>query len=229
MRDVVSADQFSVVAALGHDELPEDLAAYAKKTAQRKVGRLLDRGFYAAFAAACELHKLKGTEDLDRVALYTVSGWDPSIPVPDFAYEDAPDVVARLSHFYTHPANPSDWLRRMPNNPICNIAITTGFRGPCLHYIGDADALSMITTVAVSSLADGSADSALVVAFDMPDGQNSLLAHEGDARAAGVLLAAGDGTPAGQLAKVAGAASGRPAFDVLQEFVESIRPGVSRG
>jgi hypothetical protein len=228
MREIAPFDEFSVVASLGSDELPDDLRDYAKKASKRKVSRLLDRVFYAPYVAAVELHERHGFGELDRVALYTVSGWDPSIPVPDYAGEDTPDRVRKLSHFYTHPANPTDWLRRMPNNPICNIAITTEFRGPCLHYIGDAEALSLLTSIAISSIADGSADAALVVAFDLPDGERHLLAHEGDSGAAAVLIGPGRGArPAGGLVESAAKAGpGTSALAAMQQFVVSSREPV---
>ncbi|SDZ00030.1 hypothetical protein SAMN05421504_108198 [Amycolatopsis xylanica] len=224
MREIGSFDQFSVIASLGSDELPEDLREYSKKASQRKVSRLLDRVFYAPYVAAVELHKQHGFGELDRIALYTVSGWDPSIPVPDYAFEDAPDRVEKLSHFYTHPANPTDWLRRMPNNPICNIAITTLFRGPCMHYIGDAESLSMLTSIAISTVADGSADAAIVVAFDLPEGEQHLLAHEGDSSAAAVLIGpGGQGPSAGGL--VEAGKPGTSALAAMQEFIVGTRAG----
>ncbi|MFS8099443.1 hypothetical protein LFM09_20165 [Lentzea alba] len=225
MREIATADEFSVVAALGSDELPEDLVDYSKKASQRAVRRLLDRTFYAPYVAAVELHKQYGQGDLEKFALFTVSSWDPSVPVPDYAEVEAEDRIERLSHFYTHPANPTDWLRRMPNNPICNIAITTGFRGPCMHYIGGADALSMITTVALSTIADGTADVAMVVAYDMPDGEHHLLAHEGDSSAAAVVLAKGAGDrPASRLVRsAADQPAGTTALVAMQSYIESTR------
>lgn len=218
-------DEFSVIATLNSNELPEDLGGYCKAASQRKVTRLLERAFYAPYAAALELHARHGFGELDRVALFTVSAWDPSIPVPEYAFGADADRVERLSHFYTHPANPTDWLRRMPNNPLCNIAITTMFRGPCLHYIGGADALSMLTVIALSTLADGSADSALVVAFDLPAGAEHALAHESDSSAAAVLLGRGPGTvPVSWLVDAAAAAGpGTGALTAMQDFAASAR------
>lgn len=231
VREIANADDFSVVAALGADELPEDLVEYSKKASQRSVRRLLDRTFYAPYVAAVELNRRYGQGDLERFALFTVSSWDPSVPVPDYAEVESEDRIERLSHFYTHPANPTDWLRRMPNNPICNIAITTGFRGPCMHYIGGADSLSMITSVAISTIADGTADVAMVVAYDMPDGEHHLLAHEGDSSAAAVVLAKGDGTrKAGQLVRsAANHPAGTTALDAMQDYIASTRTALVGG
>lgn len=225
MHGTAASDEFSVLAALSSDDVSGDLVQYCKKASQRKVTRLLERAFYAPYATAVELHAQHGSGDLDRVALFTVSAWDPGIPVPDDAFGDDPDRVERLSHFYTHPANPTDWLRRMPNNPLCNIAITTMFRGPCLHYIGGADALSMLTVIALSTLADGSADSALVVAFDLPAGAEHALAHESDSSAAAVILGpSGGAVPAGRLVDAAAAAApGTSALTAMQDFLTSSR------
>ena len=225
MREIPAFDQFSVIASVGSDELPDDLAGYSKRASQRKVTRLLERAFYAPYVAALELNDRYGSGDPDRVALFTVSAWDPTIPVPDYAEQETPDRIEQLSRYYTHPANPTDWLRRMPNNPLCNIAITTTFRGPCIHYIGAADALSMLTSVALSTLADGSADSAVVVAFDLPAGQEHLLAHEGDSAAAAVLLKPGPGLLAASrlVDSASAAAPGTSALTAMQDFIVSSR------
>lgn len=217
---------FPVLSSISSAELPAELAKAAKTGVPRKVARLLEQAFYAPFVAALELARTAPESlDLERFALFTVSNWDPSIPVPDFAGEDTPDLVERLSHFYTHPANPTDWLRRMPNNPLCNIAITTGFRGPTMHYTGGADALAMLTTVAASTLANGSASAAIVLAFDLPPGNEHLLAEESDSHAAAVLLGTGTGGDgAGDLVRFAEfAAPGATAVDTMDGFVAHAR------
>lgn len=224
---MVSETRYGVTGFLSAGDLPEDLEGQAKKGVPRKVSRLLERAFYAPFVAAVELHRRSEQEevDLERFALFSVSNWDPSIPVPDYALQDTPDRVERLSHFYTHPANPTDWLRRMPNNPLCNISITTGFRGPTMHYTGGADSLAMLTTVALSTLANGSSSAAIVVAFDLPDGDEHLLAEESDSVAAAVLLSASDSGPAAEeLARSAAAAPpGTTAVAALESFIRELR------
>ncbi|HEV3362082.1 MAG TPA: hypothetical protein VG247_35165 [Pseudonocardiaceae bacterium] len=227
-------NEFAVRSAISSTELPEDLAAHAKAGVPRKVSRLLERAFYAPFVAATELAKRvtdgPDAPDLERFALFSVSNWDPSIPIPDYAGQDAPDLVERLSHFYTHPANPTDWLRRMPNNPLCNVCITTGFRGPTMHYTGGADALAMMATVAISTLANETASAAILVAFDLPDGDESLLAEQSDSTAAAVLLLPEEGPV---LARELGAFAvatppGTTAVRALDGFIEHSRAGVSR-
>lgn len=217
----------ATVGAVAAADLPADLAVAAKSASQRKVMRLLDRTFYAPYLAAVELSQRHDTGDPERAALFTVSAWDPSIPIPDYAGQDGPDLRERLSTFYTQPANPTDWLRRMPNNPLCNIAITTGFRGPTIHYQGKAYALSLLATVAAGMLESGAAVTATIVAFDVPAGQEHALPNQADAAAAGVLLARGGAGPtAGQLAdSAAAAAPGTSALAALEAFVATVGTG----
>jgi len=227
-----SHNDFFVISSISSTELPDDpatLAEQAKAGAPRKVIRLLERAFNAPFVAATELVSRyttaaghTDTVDLERFALFTVSNWDPAIPIPDYASEDQPDLIERLSHYYTHPANPTDWLRRMPNNPLCNVAISTGLRGPTMHFTGRADSLSLLTTVAIANLANGCASAAIVLAFDLPDGAENLLAEQSDSRAAGVLLGSGNGDIAAEeLADfAAGVTRGVPAVAAMDMFIE---------
>jgi len=227
------SNEFVLLGAVSSAELPDNLAERAKAGVPRKVSRLLERAFYAPFVAAMDLadQVKEGADDPDveRFALFTVSNWDPSIPIPDYAAEDSPDLVERLSRFYTNPANPTDWLRRMPNNPLCNICITTGFRGPTMHYTGGADSLSLLATVALSTLANESASAAMLVAFDLPDGNESLLAEQSDSTAAAVLLGRGDGMvdAAGLAAFAAATAPGTTAVRALDGFIAHSRVGVT--
>lgn len=226
-------NEFALLGAVSSAELPDNLTERAKAGVPRKVSRLLERAFYAPFVAAMELagqvNHDTNPPDIERFALFTVSNWDPSIPIPDYAGEDSPDSVERLSHFYTHPANPTDWLRRMPNNPLCNICITTGFRGPTMHYTGGADSLSLLATVALSTLANGSASVVTLVAFDVPDGDESLLAEQSSSAAAAVLLGRGEGPATG--AELAGFAAATPpgttAVRALDGFIAHCRAGAA--
>ncbi|NKY97189.1 hypothetical protein [Nocardiopsis alborubida] len=217
-----SPDRFGVVDTFSSQELPEDLRSHAKSGVPRKVGRLLERAFYAPFIAARRLHERLGEgTDLERFALFTVSNWDPSIPVPDYATEEAPDRVERLSRFYMHPANPTDWLRRMPNNPLCNICITTGYRGATMHYTGGAESLSLLTTVAMSTLANGTSSGAMIIAFDLPSGNEHVLAEESSSLASAVVLMPSAGAPeAGALARSAAELPGATAVTAMERFIE---------
>ncbi len=216
-----------VTAVVDDASLPPvaERAAAVKRAARRPVSKLLDRAFYGVYLAGLQLHaQLPAGASAEETAVYTVGNWDPSVPIPDFADEPAEDLVERLSHFYTHPANPTDWLRRMPNNPICNIAITTGYQGPCLHYTGTATSLALMVPVAVAAIADGQAENALLLAFDTPREERHALAHESDAMAVGVLMGRGAGTPAHHLVETALAApADARCVDVLGDFVRSWR------
>lgn len=217
--------RFGVVDTFSSTELPEDLRKHAKAGVPRKVARLLERAFYAPFIAAMRLHERLGEDtDLERFALFTVSNWDPSIPVPDYATEQSPDRVRRLSQFYMHPANPTDWLRRMPNNPLCNISITTGYRGATMHYTGGAESLSLLTTVAESTLANGTASGAMILAFDLPGGSEHLLAEDSGSLAAAVVIAPSESGPEiGELARSAAERPGDTAVEAMERFTRRHR------
>jgi hypothetical protein len=226
------ADDFRVSDWFSARDLPEDQKQHAKADLPRKVGRLLERAFYAPFIAATGLsRRFQGDADPERFAVFTVSNWDPSIPIPDYAELDTPDRVERLSHFYTHPANPTDWLRRMPNNPLCNICITTGFRGPTMHYTGGSDSLAMLTTVAIATLSNGSASAAIVVAFDLPPGDEHMLAEERDSTASAVLLTGSGGGPAAEdlVASAMAAPPGTTAVAAMERFITAAEVGSVAG
>lgn len=220
---MTSLTDLVVLATVTDSELPAVDARRdaAKAMARRPVSKLLDRAFYGVFLAALQLHeKLPEGTDLSKVGLYTVGNWDPSVPIPDFASEPAPDLVEKLSHFYTHPMNPTDWLRRMPNNPICNIAITTGYMGPCLHFTGDATSLSMLATVAAASVADGQSETAMLLAFDMVAGEEHALANEGDGTGAGLLIGRGVGRPLAEFFDIIDdLPAGTAAVDAMESFM----------
>lgn len=220
---------FPVLSSISSAEIPEDLKKSAKASVSRKVNRLLERALYPPVIAAVELRRRAGESvDDDRFAAFTVSNWDPAIPIPDYAHSDDPGLIERLSHFYMHPADPLDWLRRFCNNPVCNIGITTGTRGPAMHYVGGADSLAMLTTVAISALANDSASMAVITAFDLPAGAESMLASQSDSRAAAVLVGpgTGDAPSAYELVGFAEAAApGTTAVEALDGFIARTRPG----
>ena len=185
MPQQAGPDRAQVVAAIRPEELPADLAGYAKKNAHRKVNRLLERVSVAPFAAGLSLYRSHPVGDPDRVALLTVSGWDPDTPV---AAGDELTEQQRGEH-YLRPTGVGGYLQRMPNNAICQLSIAGGFRGPNVHYTGGVDSLALLVTVALGHLADGSSDCALVVAYDVPEEQRHALPDTADANAAAVLLA----------------------------------------
>jgi len=218
-------DGVHVVAAAHSADVAGSLAEYAQRAAPRAVRRLLGGASLAAFAVAVQLSKSQQPAlSPDRTGLFTISAWDPSIPYPAFALDESPDLTERLSHFYLNPQNPSDWLRRMPNNPICQVAIATGLRGPNMHYIGTAEALHLIVAVAGQALCDGQADGALVVGYDQPDHRHDVLPDVADCAAAAVLLARRPGlAPVAALLAAAGSAAPETtALEVLTAFVAEL-------
>ncbi|MGH3548696.1 MAG: hypothetical protein ACRDQU_11425 [Pseudonocardiaceae bacterium] len=193
MTKPAANDEIRVVGALGAGELPDDLRRYARENAHRKVNRLLERVSLAPFAAGLSLYRHQPIGELDRVALLTVSSWDPDTPEPEPVA--AQPSEAELSSFYLHPKGVGDYLQRMPNNPICQLSIAGGFRGPNVHYTGEVDSLALMTVVAASHLVDGNADCALLVAFDVADEHRHLLPDTVDSTAAAVLLAPAGASP----------------------------------
>ncbi|WP_020667191.1 hypothetical protein [Amycolatopsis nigrescens] len=191
-------DQIRVAGAFRPGELPDDLRRYAKENAHRKINRLLERVSLAPFVAGLSLYRREPVGEPDRVALLTVSGWDPDTPEPA---EPAESSEAALSDFYLHPKGVGDYLQRMPNNPICQLSIAGGFRGPNVHYTGGVDSLALMTTVAASHITDGSSDCALLVAFDVAEQDVHALPDTVDSTAAAVLLAPA-GAGAGDLGSV---------------------------
>ena len=187
MTQTAANDEIRVVGAFGADELPDDLRRYARENAHRKINRLLERVSLAPFAAGLSLYRRQPIGEPDRVALLTVSGWDPDTPEPEPVATQPSE--AELSGFYLHPKGVGDYLQRMPNNPICQLSIAGGFRGPNVHYTGEVDSLALMTAVAASHLVDGNADCALLVAFDVADEHRHLLPDTVDSAAAAVLLA----------------------------------------
>jgi hypothetical protein len=186
-------DEVQVIGVFAPDELPDDLYRYAKENAHRKVNRLLERISLAPFAAGLSLYRRLPIGDPDRVALMTVSGWDPGTHQPEPAGGQLSE--AELSNFYLHPKGIGDYLQRMPNNPICQLSIAAGFRGPNVHYTGGVESLTLMATVAASHLLDGSADCAMLLAFDVPAEHRHALPDTVDSIAAAVLLGpAGSGT-----------------------------------
>jgi len=212
---------------IGADELPAGLRTYAKEQAGRKVIRMLDRISLAPFVAAMALHARQDWPDLDRVGLFTVSGWDPATPVPAQLVPQSPSETATSAaiHYYLHPAGVSDYLRRMPNNAICQIAIATQFRGPNVHFTGGADSLALITALAASAITDRAADAVVVVAFDPPEGDQAALPDDADSTAAAFVLAPAPSgiAVAGLLDDLDAAPPGSGAVAALQAWMTSQR------
>jgi hypothetical protein len=100
------------------------------------------------------------------VALYTVGGWDGNMPDQPAPSDGTADGDAVVSRHILEVANPVGWLRMMSNNPLCQVSIAEGFRGPNAHLVGGPDALAQVLTVAAADLRGGAAQQAIVVAYD---------------------------------------------------------------
>lgn len=207
-----------VASAVHPDELGADAAARARGYAGRKVFRLLERMSVPPFVVA---HGLVATIEPDLVpdlALVVVSGWEPDVPDGIGQHsgdtESRLDVVAKMQALIT----PTRWLSGLPNNALCQIAVTTGILGPNLHLVGDGAAVIDALELASDLLLRGAATGAIVVAFD--SGEPRLRPpDEVDSVAAGVLLRAGEGP--GELLQIPAfdAVRGLPAVDAMTRVV----------
>lgn len=224
-------DDIRIAAALGPGELPDDLTAYARANAHRKVNRLLERVSLAPFAAGRALYQRHPVGDPDRVGLLTVSGWDPDTPEPDAARTRS---EAELSDFYLHPRGVGDYLQRMPNNALCLLAIATGFRGPNVHYTGAVESLALTVALAGAHLRDGSTDAMMVLAYDLAATDRHALPDAADGTAAALLLVpagAGGSDDLGTASELAAFLSGLPretgAVDAVRLWLAGARTGAS--
>lgn len=215
---------FGVAASVAANELPDDLRARARELGDRKVNRLLDVATRAPFVAAVEAFNLAPAAPPERVALFTVSGWDPSVPSPPFDLEPSPELCRRLSRHFYQPEDPSDWLRRMPNSPLCQVAIATGLRGPNMHFVGDADSVALVLAYTGQAFVDDDADIALVVAYDQADGGRHLPPDRGATGAAVVVLTRDDNADDGAalVDAVAAAAPGTSALGALDAAIAAL-------
>jgi hypothetical protein len=225
------AGQVRVSDVVGSDELPEDPRGYAKANCGRKVFKMLDRMAIPPFVAGLLLHQRHEWAIPDRVGVYTISGWDPATPAPA-----GPAAALTPADFYLHPPGVTDYLRRMPNNAICQMAITTKMRGPNVHFVGGADSLALLTSLAAAAISDGAADAAVITAFDPPDADRAALPDDADAIAAAFLLqpaGAVDGVDGGLagveelLAGLQAAPAGTGAVAALQSWIAGLREKAS--
>jgi hypothetical protein len=177
-----------IVAWVRPTDLAPDERARAREIADRKTMRLLDGASTPPFLAIHEAFLRAPACPPEDVAIYTVSRWDPMVPEVPFAFDGSAGGLERLSRHFYEPANPSDWLRRMPNGPICQAAIVAGFRGPNLHLVGDVEALSMAVQLATLTIVKDEAPLAVVVAYDEAPGNHHMTPDSAHTRAAAVVL-----------------------------------------
>lgn len=131
--------------------------------ADRKVARLLDATASPAFLAVMEARRRAGLEGTAEVALYTASRWESGPGLPD--HLRGADVETR-SRFLYELDTPTDWLRMLPGNALCQAAIAGGIRGPNAHLVGGPEAVEHAFVMADAALARQSVDGVVVVAFD---------------------------------------------------------------
>lgn len=202
----------TVVGSLLPEELPEDQRAFAKGIADRKVMRFLDMVSLPAFVASCVLLDVAGEAPANRKGLFTISAWEADVTA---SAELAAGGAERLVKHYLEESNPTDWLRAMPNNALCQVAIVTGLRGPNAHFVGGGAVTMHALTIAMQALDDGAADLAVVVAFDQ------LGTADEPASAAGVVLGTGGG--AALSIEDAAAARDMTALDAMVATVRALR------
>lgn len=179
-----------VISSFAGFEPDVDPLVLAKQRAPRKVFRFLDEVSAPPFVVGVSLLERAAVVAPDKIAVYTVSRWEAPVLRPTIAGDDGSEH--QLARYYLDSSNPTDWLRSMPNNALCQIAIVTGFQGPNIHFVGDGTAVAQTFSIADFVLERGQAEVAAVVGFDV-DGST------GRCNAAGVLLRAsgedGDALP----------------------------------
>ena len=210
-----------VVASIRAGELPDDLVGAARSfTSDRKIMRLLDRVSLAPFVACLEVLRRAPKIDRSRLALFTFSGWDASTTIPitfslaglDTSSGNREDLVRRLCD----ASNPTEWLRHLANNTICQAAIAAGCTGPTYHVVGDGSSLETLFALAMETLRGDAVDTCVIVGFDAD------LYPSGDAAAiaAGLVLAGPADADADALADVDWARfTGSSAVDALEQCI----------
>jgi hypothetical protein len=138
-----------------------------------------------AFVAGSQALEAAGVVDGERCGLFTISGWDPTHAQPELEGDDVASYTTVARHYIT-TASPLAWLRKMVNNPLCQLSITRGLRGPNNHVVGQAPGLALVLTLAGLAIDRGEAERMLVVAFDAPPGHASD--HEVEGSASAVVL-----------------------------------------
>jgi len=159
-----------VVAVGRADGNEEDLRQQAKNTAPRKLARFLDAVSYAPFVATSRVFDRLAEVDPADVALYSVSSWDGDMPEQPFVSDGSWAGDGKLSQHILGDANPVTWLRMLANNPLCQVSIARGFRGPNAHFVGGWTALEQALVAAEDDLLTGAAQAAIVVAYETRPG-----------------------------------------------------------
>jgi len=221
----MSAAAIGVFAAVPSTALPHDPRASVRDAGvSRHVVRFLDGMALPAFVAGTQALDAAGVEDGERCGLFTISGWDPTHYQPELEPDEASGYTTVARHYIT-TASPLAWLRKMVNNPLCQLSITRGLRGPNNHVVGQAPGLALVLTLAGLAIDAGDADRMLIVAFDAPAGHASD--HEVDGSAAALVLGPADqATTRLDVTRLRAIDDGRPgpAVGALDELISGLTP-----
>lgn len=203
----------NLAAAVDVTDLGVDVATEARRYAGRKVFRLLERMSIPPFVVAHRLVRAVEGNIVPDLALVVVSGWEPGVPDDLGRHADDTEsrmhLIAKMQELIT----PTRWLSGLPNNALCQIAITTGSLGPNMHLVGGGAAVAEALGLASDMLHRGSVPAALVVAFDSEEprvrGPNEV-----DSSAAGIVIVS-DGAGAALNIPAVGAVRDLRAVDAL--------------
>lgn len=206
-----------IAAAVASSELPTDARSAARQRADKKIMRFLDPLAAPAFlAAALTVDRAGGIADPERCAIFTVSRRDP-----DYAQPELPEQWARgaegVATYYQSLSVPTDWLRTMTNNVLCHVAVAHRLRGPNMHLTGDVAALLAVIGLAGDALAHQEVSAALVVCFDVANGDDHGVTVHG--HAAAVLLTGDDGAAPVELLAAALPSPGTRPTDALDQLI----------
>jgi hypothetical protein len=164
----------------------------------------------------------------ERIGLISVSGSEPYISdLPDFtrtsATSDSDLECLRSAYQLIADQKPTDWLRQMANNAICQAAIVARILGPTLHLIGGGDSCSTALGEGLIWLDSGAADAVLLVAYaaTMPDDPGP---ERGDA--VGIILAKGEEGLPGALDRVDlnSMVTSGTAIEAMATLASAVRP-----
>jgi hypothetical protein len=205
----------SVLAACRDEEITSEPSVFAREFANRKVMRFLDDVALKPFITIVELRNRFPDVDPHEVAVFTISTWEADVVNPDVTPGPGESQAYAMSrHLYEH-GNPTEWLRHMPNNTICQAAISREVRGANAHYAGDGASVIHSLLVADQALVTGDARVAIVAAFDQAPG--------GEASAVGLALGLGrDGSRPWIDQLSPSAAAGTGALDTLAACLAAV-------
>ena len=108
-----------------------ELKAAAKAAgAPRQALRFLDAMALPAFVAGVAALDAAGVTDGERCGLFTVGGWDPQQHQPELGEAGDDAGYTEVARHYITTALPTDWLRKMLNNVLCQLSMTRNLPAP---------------------------------------------------------------------------------------------------